>query len=405
MQLVPVNIDSLRIGQMLPFSLHDAGGVLLAQKGQWLNSRNELDRIVAGRGQLFMNLNEDNSNRRAYLGKLHQLVTTEQPLGQIANTSISSSDLERPHERAFNNEADWPEFQLRTSAVLRETDRLVFGQGLDRLQADLSAHCRRNPDGTLFALIYLASSEIKLYSATHAMLVAVICNLAAHEVLKWPADLQRTLGRVALTMNLGMTELQDRLAQQKERPSPEQRRQIDNHAKRSAQQLERLGVSDPTWLEAVRTHHVKTAGPLAERTDSQRLARLIQRADEFAARLSPRVVRAPELPAVAMQACYYDEQGKVDEAGTALIKAVGIYSPGSFVRLASNEVAVVIQRGANTTMPRVAVVLNRSGLPMSELTLRDTSLLEFRITASVAHRNVRVKINLPKLLALTRLRA
>lgn len=405
MQLVPVNIDSLHIGQMLPFSLHDASGVLLAQKGQWLTSRSDLDRIVAGRGQLFMDLDEADGNRRAYVGKLHQLVANEQPLGQIANTSISSSDLAQPRQRDFTDEADWPGFQLRTNAVLRETDPLAFRHGLDKVQADLDAHCRRNPDGALFALIYLASSELRLYSATHAMLVSVICNLATYEVLKWPADLQHTLGRVALTMNLGMTELQDRLAQQKESPNPEQRRQIDSHAKRSAQQLEQLGVSDSIWLEAVRAHHVKTAGALAERTDSQRLARLIQRADEFAARLSPRVVRAPELPAVAMQACYYDEQGKVDEAGTALIKAVGIYSPGSFVRLASNEVAVVIQRGANTTMPRVVVVLNRNGLPMSELMVRDTSLHEFRISASVAHRNVRVKINLQKLLALTRLRA
>jgi len=405
MNLVSVNIESLRVGQGLPFSLRDAGGILLAQKGQWLTSRSDLNRIMAGRSELFMDLDESDSQRRAYVGKLYQLVGKQQPLGQIAAARISSSDLERSPQAEVGDEPDWLALQLQTNAVLRGTDPASFGSRLDKLQADLDGHCRRNPDGTLFALIYLASSELKMYSATHAMLVAAMCNLAAREVLKWGPDLQRTLGQAALTMNLGMAELQDRLVQQKESPSQEQRRQIDRHTERSVERLQQLGISDNVWLEAVLDHHTKTPGALATRTEGQRLARLIQRADMFAARLSPRAARAPELPAVAMQASYFDETGQIDQAGAALIKAVGIYSPGSFVRLASNEVAAVIQRGANTTMPRVVVLINRQGLPMTELIVRDTSLPEFRIAASVVHRDVKVKINLPKLLALTRLRA
>jgi len=74
-----------------------------------------------------------------------------------------------------------------------------------------------------------------------------------------------------------------------------------------------------------------------------------------------------------MKAIYFDENGQIDEAGAALIKAIGIYPPGSFVRLANGEVAVVVQRGANTAAPRVAVVLNRNGTPNADLTLRNTS--------------------------------
>ncbi len=102
-----------------------------------------------------------------------------------------------------------------------------------------------------------------------------------------------------------------------------------------------------------------------------------------------------------MQACYFDEERKIDEAGAALIKAVGIYSPGSFVKLASNEIAIVIRRGANTTTPRVAILVNRSGMPTGELIVRDTGLRDYRITASVPHRDVKVKITLDRLLALT----
>ena len=102
-----------------------------------------------------------------------------------------------------------------------------------------------------------------------------------------------------------------------------------------------------------------------------------------------------------MQACYFDENRKIDEAGAALIKAVGIYQPGSFVRLATEEVAVVIKRGLNTSTPRVAVLVNRSGMPTVEPIMRDTSVREHRVIASVAHRDVKVQINLERMLRLT----
>ena len=121
----------------------------------------------------------------------------------------------------------------------------------------------------------------------------------------------------------------------------------------------------------------------------------------FAARLAPRASRVPVAPAAAMQACYFDENRQIDEAGAALIKAVGIYQPGSYVRLTSDEVAVVVRRGANTSTPRVAVVLNRSGMPTVEPTIRDTGLKEYRVVASVAHRDVKVQINLDRMLPLT----
>jgi hypothetical protein len=122
----------------------------------------------------------------------------------------------------------------------------------------------------------------------------------------------------------------------------------------------------------------------------------------FAARLAPRASRTSESPASAMQAIYFNENRQVDEAGAALIKATGIYSPGSFVRLATDEIAAVIKRGYNTTTPRVAVVINRSGMPTGELIVRDTSKPEYKIVAGVSHRDVKVQINLERLLTLTK---
>ena len=402
MNLVTVNVDSIRIGQPLPFSLRDEAGVLLASKGFVVASRDDLEQMIGRRSQLFIDVAESESHLRAYVGKLHNMVRQDQSLGQIAGTQISSAELDKHRDSASTGEPDWLDLQAQTHAMLRDTHPETFGSRLDRLQQELNRHVRSNPDGTLFALIHLSSTEMRWYSATHAMLVSVMCSLAAREVLKWSPELEATLCKAALTMDIGMTELQDRLALQKDPPNAEQNRQVGMHPARSVDILQQLGVSDPLWLEAVRDHRAKTPGPLATRTEAQRLARLIQRADVFAARLAPRASRVPESPASAMHACYFDENSKVDETGAALIKAMGIYSPGSFVRLATDEVAAVIKRGANTTTPRVAVLINRDGMPTGELIVRDTSRREFRIVAGVAHRDVKVKINLDRLLALTK---
>ena len=84
-----------------------------------------------------------------------------------------------------------------------------------------------------------------------------------------------------------------------------------------------------------------------------------------------------------------------------MIKAVGIYQPGSFVRLATDEVAIVVKRGFNTSTPRVAVLVSRSGMPTMEPTIRDTSTRDYRVVASVSHKDVKVKLNLERLLPLT----
>ena len=102
-----------------------------------------------------------------------------------------------------------------------------------------------------------------------------------------------------------------------------------------------------------------------------------------------------------MQAAYFDENRKIDEAGAALIKAVGMYQPGSYVRLATNEVGVVVRRSANISTPYVAVVINRDGMPTGEHVIRQTSFRENRVLTSVAHREVKVQIILERFLPLT----
>lgn len=400
MNLITVNVESVRIGHPLPFSLRGEDGRLLANKGFVVQSRGDLQAMV-GRGfHLYVDVTESESHHRAYVGKLHALVRQDKPLGQIAVAQISTSDLDTPRVSSDDG-PNWLDLQMQTNTLLRDHNPAHFLERLEKLQASLSHHTHRNPDGALFALIYLSATEPRLYSATEAMLVSVMCGLAVREVLKWSPEMETTICKAALTMNVGMIELQDRLALQMETPNQAQRKVVDEHPTRSVALLQELGVSDDTWLEAVHEHHNKAPGTLQSRSLGQQMGRLIQRADLFAASLAPRASRLPISPAAAMQASYFDENKAIDDAGAALIKTVGVYSPGSFVRLATGEIGVVVRRGLNAATPKVAVLVNREGMPTLENSTRDTSQPNYHIVASVSQRDVKIKINLERLMPLT----
>ncbi|HEV7914080.1 MAG TPA: hypothetical protein VGP22_09950, partial [Albitalea sp.] len=126
----------------------------------------------------------------------------------------------------------------------------------------------------------------------------------------------------------------------------------------------------------------------------------IQRADIFAARLSPRRMRQAMAATAAAKAAYLDENQQAGAAGAAIIKAVGIYPPGSHVRLASSEVAVVLRRGRRANEPVVASVIGKSGTPLGEPAVRDTRMKPHAISAGVAPHEVKVRLNLARLMTL-----
>lgn len=400
MNLVPLCTDSIPFGKPLPFVLRNAQGGLLAPRGFIVRNPEELQQLITRGVALMVDTDESEESHRAYLGELQKMLISEKSLGEIASTAIPAQAVGAKRARVESFPPDWTELQESATQLLRAPHKADFAGRFAVLHNTLAYCCSHAPDATLLALIHLSAQETRLYSATHAMLVACACMVTAREVLHWPEARVQILGQAALSMNIGMAELQDQLAQQSNPLSTAQVQAVEAHAARSESLLRQLGVTEPAWLEAVRLHHHRQTGPLADKTEGQQMARLIQRADIFAARLAPRITRTPMAVTAAMQASYYDEDRKVDEAGAALVKALGIYPPGAFVRLASQEVALVLRRGSTANTPRVAVLVNREGIAVGEPIRRDTTQAQWKITAPVAHKDLRVKTPLERLMAI-----
>ena len=401
MNLVELNIDTIPLGQPLPFALRGVAGALLAQKGYVIRTPKELE-ILLARGQtLCVDTDESGDSFRAFKAHLQNMLLSDKPLGMISTMTMHATLAQEDAADRERQTPHWPTWQARLTQLLRAPEPETFLSRLENMHLGLARQCAETPDSTLLALVQMSAEETRHYCSTHAMLVAAVCMITARETLHWSEERVHQIGRAGLSMNLGMGHLQDELAQQISPLSPAQAKVVEDHAIRSERMLRAVGVTDEVWLAGVRGHHLRSPGKLLEKTAGDQVARLIQRADLFGARIAPRANRHPMSVTSAMQASYYDETKSVDETGAALIKALGIYPPGAWVKLASGEIAVVVRRGITAATPRVAVLVNKDGMPTGEPIPRDTAHPSWKISAPVAHRQVRVRLPLDRLLEIS----
>ena len=401
MQLVPVSTSALRVGTTVPFSLRDAQGKLLLAAGTVINSE-AMRKQLLERG-LYVDFVESENFQKALAGKVDAMLRQNASLGTIAKAHVEAPG-QGGDTPAARKPADpvvaWQGLGLRAGSLLHDPQPQDYVARLHRLDLDIQEQLQHDIDGALLLLIQIATGEVHHYSVHHAMLVSVVCELAARELSDWPPEWRAPLRCAALTMNIAMTSLQNQLALQDGALSPRQSAQVSNHASAGAAQLGTLGVTEPLWLGAVAHHHDAAPGPLAALPPERRLGRMVQRADVFTARLSPRKARAAQTATAAAKATYLDEQQRPDEAGAAIIKAMGLYPPGTYVQLASGEVAVVLRRGLRANEPRVASIVGRSGTPLGEPAVRDTRLRAYEVKSAVAPKDVKVRFPLPRLLQL-----
>jgi hypothetical protein len=184
---------------------------------------------------------------------------------------------------------------------------------------------QRDPDVGLYLLFQLASNSPVGYSASHALVCAVLCHLVASE-LQLPQRERNSLVHAALTMNVAMTALQDQLATQTERPSQAQQDAIRAHPIKGAMMLANMGVADDNWLDIVSGHHNDAVD--RETPDnagrSLQLTRVLKVVDRYAAMISPRASRTGRSAIESARSILARATAGVDEIGQALVRAVGL---------------------------------------------------------------------------------
>lgn len=170
----------------------------------------------------------------------------------------------------------------------------------------------------------------------------------------------------ALTANISILSLQQQLEHQTTPLDDDQRKRLRLHPKLSAEMLRKLNVEAEGWLQAVEQHHERLDGSgypqRVEGDDVSRMALALAFGDEFSAMITPRGFRTPHAPSEALvevgRSC--GDRFPADFI-QLLLSALGVYMPGSLVKLKDTSLGVVVRRGRDPRLPQVSILENRVG--------------------------------------------
>lgn len=344
-----IHPSELKIGEVLPCDAYDAKGTLLLREGHVITSAKQIDKLV--KHALWADTSAN---------VVHDTPTRVSPLSLVLSA--------RQHLQALFSTPSPPDF---TAALLR-----IGGM--------VRKACKMNADVALASILMCRDGP---YAIRHAVNVAIASHVTGMAMGLDATESAATVA-AALTMNIGMFELQQQLHTLDGPLSGEQRMEVQGHCERGVALLRGYGVTDELWLGIVRDHHEcpdgsgypagKSAGEISLSTQ------LVSLADIYCARVAGRLHRPAMRPNVALRWLFLNEGAIVNEHHAALfIKTLGIYPPGTGVRLHNSSVAVVTHRGTTGHMPKVASITTHDGLRIGKPIRRHGDALAHSVVEAV----------------------
>ncbi len=335
----------LAVGEPLQWDVHDAQGHLLLRKGYVLENETQIERLV---------------DSGLYV-KRDELAATEKAASEGDATSAVIPLLEAR------------EIEDQAAAALKNGD-IDVAATVTSIITRLRKACEINAD---IALAFIQLRQRGAYATRHQVDTALLCCLVGASMKLAEHDLDALLS-AALTMNLGMLEVQDKLNTITGELAPAVKQAIRAHPQKSVDKLRQLGISDSDWLDLVLQHHESEDGsgyPAGLTGEYISLgAKILNVADRYCARITPRGDRPLALPSVALRDLLL-ERGRIvsPEVAAHFIKVLGVYPPGTMVRLMNGEIGVVTKRAQQGATPWVHAVIGPFGADLEFPIRRKTS--------------------------------
>lgn len=354
-EFVRIAPGALTIGRPLPWDVHDTDGNVLLCQGYVIQTNSQLE-------QLF---------ERGY---------------------FKPRLIELPHENsgAFSggaNDNPFARYPDYLHALEKTLAAIVAGEPEARKQLQDLAHaleqaCIQAPDSSL-ALIHVYSVEPSIYE--QIIFYAILCQLLARQ---FGLNEQRILilTEAALSANIALITVADKLNAFNGVLSSEQRSVIRKHPQRSIHALKAVGVNNDLLFTIIAQHHEQADGSGYPEglsgADIRPEAEILALAERYVAMITKRAYRKRMNVTAARKLIASLADGSFRPAiPKALLQILGEYPPGTLVRLENNEVGVITGRPVRARGPFVQVVFDSSGNNNNTCQERDTSVPDFSIQA------------------------
>jgi HD-GYP domain-containing protein (c-di-GMP phosphodiesterase class II) len=370
MELVSVSGLGLKIGDRLEFPVLDRNGVVLLQKGKIVPDDLVLHRLM---------------ERGFY------------EIRPIADAAASGgSSVEEALERTTSTAG-------RLALLVEMVDRIfrnLVSAAPEEVTADIDSVMKwkselfnRDQDQLIGVQILLSQGHVLSERALHT--AAVTKLLAVAEGL--PRAQQISLGAAALTLDVGIVDDHEVISMTAGPLLDRHKALVADHPQRSATLLREIGIKDEEWLTTVACHHERMDGsgyPNGLKGDAILIgARIVALADAFTAMLRPRGDRPAFVTRDALRELYVTEAGRYDpRLVQVLVRQLGVYPPGTVVKLANGEIAVCVRRTQDARKPVLQAVIDPTGQLYATPKRRNPDETASKIVEVVSperHRNIR----------------
>lgn len=362
-RLVPAD---LKLGEPLLFSIFDERGNLLLRKGTVISMPQQIDRLV----------------HRGAVADEVELRAASAPARPPAREAPPAAAKEPPFERIGGLILNLKHI---VATFARTPEQIDLPGRVARLGQAIQEICAEDV-GSALAAPYLDSHSS--YILVHQVMGAVLTELMARRH-GLPAAERLPMICGALTRDLDQIQLQADL-DKIDGPLPEPlRERMRLHPSSGTERLQAAGVADATWLEAVGAHHERLDGggyPRGLRGDDIPFAaRILAVADIFSAMSKPRPYRSRQpSPQAALREVHALAGSALDgDMANLLLREVGMFPPGSTVRLKCGEIAVVRSPALKAEEATVFSIYGSTGTVLPAPARRDVSAPEFEIAGTV----------------------
>jgi len=376
----PLKKEDIKLGEPIPWAIYSSTGILRLKAGLSIYSEKNLDILIDSEM-----LRDDGPGMND-----DKLESVKEDVAEVKDD--------------FDDQFDPSEFQPADMAIIEHNSERPFThidqfiRSIKPLLEDIVAGVE-GTDGRVIILakniqVFMESysdaaiGAIHLYyphpySITQPIYAAFLVDLAC-QAMNYSGEDRLSTVAAGLTANLGMYSIQDDLNNQVAPLTDEQRKQIEHHPLMSVHMLKKIGVSNHLWMDAILGHHERADGsgyPTGVGADMiPEASRLLGIADSYLAMITKRAYNDLLQPRLALQQIYSLATAEDKSTFMSFIKQLGIYPPGTYVRLASDEIAIVISKTKKDSLSCVvACVLSQNGLRLPKVLFRNTHDPSYKI--------------------------
>lgn len=376
-------IEDINIGERLPWDVIDSYGRLLLSEGSVIRDKTHARNMI---------------DAGMYIEKT--LYTKLPSFRTILSTAKSDSDLS-------DLESESPSVLHSINLAVKRLDVLLryIHKFPDARKNVLEIVKLINNAINLSEDLALASIQLNhdagSYAVRHCVDTAILAMIVAKTMNKSANEIQ-DIAAAALTMNISMIELQERLQIQKGELSEADKTAIHNHPLSSIEVLYEAGIEDSDWLKYVLLHHEHEDGtgyPVGNyKGEIPQNAKILSLADGFCARITSRGYRKSTLPSVALRDIFINNVAQVDATlGAYFVKVLGLYPPGTFVTFKNREIAIIAHRGDKPSDCIAFSLVKPNGELFSAPIKRDTRVETYKIEEAILPLEASVHVNLQQI--------